>query len=548
MIRLALSLLASATLLAGCSAGRLPRVSPEPLPTRAERSGYTETSTHADVLAFLRAARERSRATVEAGHATDSLRTVTFGVTGEGRALPLVVWGAPSATAASARATGKTRVLVFANIHAGEVDGKEAMLELVRALADGEHAEWADSLVLMIAPIYNADGNERIDVGNRPGQLGPDAGMGQRPNAAGYDLNRDFMRLAAPESRALVALLRDWDPHVVVDLHTTNGSVVGYQLTYAPPLSPDTPPAIVRLLRDEWLPAITDTLLATDDLATWHYGNVPGSFGEPVTVPRGWYSFSGQPRYSNNYVGMRGRLGMLSESYSYAPYRERILASRRFVEEVIAQTYRHATRVRRVAEAADAMPVAGQSFALRSTFAALDQPHAVLLGAVDTVAHPATGEPRLMQRRDVRTPETMPAFLRFEATETTVAPAAYAVLFGPHQQAVRDLLDAHGIRYDLGTTWGQRRERFVVDSVRVATEPRLNVSSQEVWGRWRPIAAEPGGPPRLAASLIVPTDQPLGRLVVALLEPRADDGVVAWGLVSVGELAPGDELPIERLP
>ncbi len=515
------------------------------LPTVAERSGYTAASTHADVMAFLRAAREGSVRHQRAGRARDSLRTAVFGVTPEGRALPLVVWGAPSASAEAVRATGKTRVLLVGGIHGGEIAGTEALLALVRDLAAGRHAAWADSVVLLVAPLYNADGADRLSPSNRPLQLGPDAGMGTRANAAGLDLNRDFVRLAAPESRALVRLLDAYDPHVVVDFHTTDGTPMAYALTYAPGLAPDTPAPLDAWLRSRWLPEITETLQARDGLRTWHYGNVPGAFGEAATAPRGWYSFSGQARYSTNYVGLRGRLGILAEAYSYAPFETRVLVSRRMAEEVVAAVWRDASRVRALAREADR--ARASTVTLRSTFAALDRPHEVLLGEVDTVAHPATGEPRLRWREAVRA-ETMPAFIRFAPVETERVPSAYVVHFGPHQQSVADLLRDHGIRFDRGFVWGRDREQFVVDSVRVASRPSNGTRLQEVWGRWTPVAGETGSPPRLAAALIVPTDQPLGRLVAALLEPRGDDSIVTWGLVPVDGLEAGSRVPVERLP
>ena len=268
------ALLLCAVVVAGCSHAVVPEDSgtfdpvglQRDLLTRAEATDFRETSSYEDVEGFL---------AVMDG-VSDEIHTTTFGETAEGRELPLAVWGAPGATPEAIRATGKTRVLVFANIHAGEVAGKEAALMILRDLANGRHAEWADSLVVMIAPIYNADGNERVEYGNRPYQLGPVGGMGQRPNAQGLDLNRDFTRLASPEARALVGLMRDVDPHVVVDLHTTDGTFMGYHLTFAPPLSPNTPATIDRDLRQRWIPNIQGTILRTDDMALEHYGNVPG--------------------------------------------------------------------------------------------------------------------------------------------------------------------------------------------------------------------------------------------------------------------------------
>ena len=506
--------------------------------TQAEATDFDGTSSYEDVLGFL---------AVMDG-VSDALHTTTFGTTNEGRDLPLVVWGADGATPEAIAAAGKTRVLVFANIHAGEVAGKEAVLELVRDLANGLHAPWSDSLVVLLAPIYNADGNERVDYGNRPRQLGPVDGMGVRSNDQGLDLNRDFMKLRAPESRALVGLMRDVDPHVVVDLHTTNGTFMGYHLTYAPGLSPNTPEAISADLYDRWLPAISDAILASDDWATYHYGNVPGAFGEASAAPRGWYSFSAQPRFSTNYAGLRNRYAILSEAYSYATFEERVGVSKRFVEEILDQAWANASRVRQTVEAADRESVVGRELAVRTTFARLPRPVEILLGAVDTVAHPVTGEP-MYQRRDVRQPEAMPAFVRFQASESVVAPQAYTLsTITPGAGEIRDLLTAHGIAFDTTFVWGVDRERFVVDSVGVAPRAFQNVRQQEPFGAWRPVAAETAPMPRLAPSLRIPVDQPLGRLVVALFEPRSDDGVLAWSLLPIDAVGAGDALPIERIP
>ncbi len=527
-----------AALVAGCASappaveGSMPGVeriesSARLVRTPAEESGYTRTSRHREVLDVLRQLEGLS-----------DLRLGTFGTTVEGRPLPLAVWGADAATPEAIRATGKTRVLVIGNIHGGEVAGKDAMLELLRDLAAGEHSAWADSVVLMVAPIYNADGNERIGYDNRPLQLGPVGGMGVRPNADGLDLNRDFMKLASPEARALVGLIRDADPHVVVDLHTTDGTAMGYHLTYAPGLSPNTPAGIDADLWDRWLPAISDAILATDGFATYHYGNVPGAFGEEAAAPRGWYSFSGQPRFSTNYVGLRGRYGILSEAYSYAPFAERVAVSRRFVEEIVERVWEEATSVRQQANRADAERVMGEGVAVRATWQALPRPVEILLGEVDTVAHPVTGSP-MLQRRDVRVPETMPAYVRFGPEETVVAPALYLVAEDA-ADAVADLLDAHGIAYRRGAFPSSGRQRFRLDSVRTAERPFQNVRQQEVFGAWEP-ASGAGG-----SGLIVPVDQPLGRVAVMLFEPRSDDGLVTWGVVA-DALAAG-RVPVERTP
>jgi hypothetical protein len=142
------------------------------LKTRAERTGYQETSRYDDVMQFMR----------ELATASPRIRLSTFGYSFEGRALPLAVVGnIKDVSPAAVLASGKTRVYIQANIHAGEVEGKEAMQELLRALASGEHTAWLDTMILLVAPIYNADGNERINLTNRPAQNGPLGGWDSEP-------------------------------------------------------------------------------------------------------------------------------------------------------------------------------------------------------------------------------------------------------------------------------------------------------------------------------------------------------------------------------
>src|SRR5690606_75840 len=158
------------------------------------------------------------------------IRVGSLGESSVGRAIPYVVAARPLvASGAEARRSGKPIVWLQGNIHAGEVEGKEAAQMLLRDLTIGSLRPLLDSLVLIVVPIYNTDGNERFAPGdeNRPGQNGP-ALVGVRSNGQGLDLNRDYVKQEAPETRGTLALLAEWDPDVFIDLHTTNGSYHGY--------------------------------------------------------------------------------------------------------------------------------------------------------------------------------------------------------------------------------------------------------------------------------------------------------------------------------
>jgi hypothetical protein len=486
--------------------------------TRAERTGYVETSSYGDVTAFLAEMAGR-------GVAVD-----TFGYSFEGRALPIAKWG-----------QGPTRVLVFANIHAGEVEGKEASQILVRELAAGEHPAWRDSLTLWMAPIYNADGNERVTLVDRPLQHGPVGGTGQRPNAQGLDLNRDFLKLEAPETRSLIGVMRDFDPHVVIDLHTTNGSVHAYHLTYAPPLHPATDPAIDRHLRETWLPAVTRSL--APDWLVYYYGNLPDAGvngADDATAERGWYTFDHRPRFSTNYVGLRNRFGILSEAYSYLPFSERIAVTERFVEAVLDFAAANGAAIREATAAADQRSVVGAELPLHAAIARSAEEAEILVGAVAEERHPYTGRTMLRRLAVVR-PERMPEYLRFQPTETERVPGAYLV--PAELEHVIDALVTHGLR----TFALPRDETLAVEAFRIS---RSWQSEQEFQGhRERMLEGRWEAERRLlpAGTVVVPLDQPLARLAFLLLEPRSDDGLVTWNFFDA-ELDGASTYPVLRMP
>ncbi len=494
--------------------------------TRPERTGYRETSSYADVMEFSRLVAE----------ASPLVHLTTFGYTSEGRSLPLVVVGrVADASPAAVLASDKTRLFVQANIHAGEVCGKEAMQMLIRDLANGTHREWLDSLVLLIAPIYNADGNERVSLTNRRGQHGPVGGMGQRGNALGLDLNRDHTKVDAPETRSLLDLIKSYDPHVLVDLHTTDGTEHAYHLTYAPPLNPITHPAITALLRGRLLPAVSEGVRRQHGWEFYYYGNLPWREG---TAERGWFTFDHRPRFSNNYIGLRNRIGILGEAYSYATFEERVLAAYRLVEEVASFAYLHASDIEAVVARADTPPATGELLPLRAVMERSADSVEILLGETVAELNPYSGQ--IMRRRiEVRKPEKMPEYGTFRPTLTERLPFSY--LIPANLTPVLRLLDDHGVEWRaLDDEVTLAVERFVIDSVIVADREFQGHREVTLHGRYEEVERTlPAG------TGVVRLDQPLARLAFYLLEPQSDDGVANWDLL--GEpLQGGTAYPILR--
>ena len=512
--------------------------------TRAELTNYRETSHYADVRQFL-----------------DSLRRLgaqlTFGSIGrttEGREIPFVIASRPLVTTPSeAKGLGRPIVYVQGNIHAGEVEGKDALLALLRDLTFANHANALDSIVLIAVPIYNADGNERFaaQTVNRTEQNGPQL-VGTRANAQGLDLNRDYVKAEAPETRASLTMFNTWDPDVFVDLHTTDGSFHGYALTYSPSLSPAAIFGGVYA-RDTLLPVLRERMRARDGFEVFDYGNFLSderSLFSDTSARDGWATYDARPRFGTNYFGIRGRIAILSEAYSHDTLQRRVASTYAFVKETLSLVAEKSAGIRSLTARADSQSMAWgrapdslQLVAIRTGLTAAPRLLDVLREDIEktgdsSLTQPGVprGERRTGRIRTVR----MQVYDRFISTLDRLPPAAYVI--APEDTAVVTLLRLHGIRVDRSDSgWNARGESFSIDSV--ISNPRTFQGHHEVRlkGRW-----ERGLQSLSAGSFLVSTSQPRGALIVYLLEPESDDGFTTWNVFDT-RIQKGGRYPVKRI-
>jgi hypothetical protein len=498
-------------LLAGLAVAA-PFQSPPPL-TRAEATDYRETSTTEDVTAFLRALQR----------AGAPLRVEVVGKSAQGRDISLVVCSTPdAATPAAAKRLGRVVVYIQANIHGGEVEGKEASLMLLRDVATNPRV--LDRLVLLICPVYNTDGNDALGDGrrNRPSQDGPER-VGERANGQGLDLNRDAVKAESPEMRAMLdAVYNRWDPDVMMDLHTTNGTRHGYQLTYSPPLNPNTDPEILSLARDTMLAHIRQRAKREKGYELFDYGN---------TQNGAWYTYGQEGRYVTNYVGLRNRIAILSEAMSYLPFRERVMVTKWFVDAVIQYSYDNADAIRRAVVAADGRAAAlrGQELGVRFDFASRGEEE-VLIEKQGTARGLNIGEVQ---------PIRMQVFDRFRTTKSATLPHAWAL--PPNATSAADLLSRHGVIVERTTEeWSGAGEWFEISSLQRARNLFQGRRLVTLEGRYISGAVRvPEG------SFLVRAAQPLARLAFHMLEAESLDGVIAWEVVPIEDTAKTS--PILRL-
>ena len=510
--------------------------SASPLPqTRAERTSYLETSHYADVVAFL-----------------DSLKALraplafgSIGKTFEGRDIPYVIASRPLVhTPAEAKATGKPIVYVQGNIHAGEVEGKEALLALLRDLTFAPGANALDSIVLIAVPIYNADGNEKFgpQERQRTEQNGPEL-VGTRANAQGLDLNRDYVKAEAPETRASLAMFDAWDPDVFVDLHTTDGSFHGYALTYSPSLNPAAP-----------LGEYTRTLLAElrtrvrerDGYETFDYGNFDDGNGREVstdTVHGGWYTYDHRPRFGTNYYGLRNRVAVLSEAFSHDPFERRVKSTYAFTRELLSLVAEHAAELKERTASTPSWTVhrglVATGVPIRAALpdSALSQPVTYeILERTGDSSRTQPGVPRGIRRTGRLVTLAMPVFDRFVSTLDRPVVGQY-VISGRDTATLRRLA-RHGVGARPIAELPRSLDEFVIDSVVRAARPFQGHHEARVYGEWRRATTDIVDPHAVDAVA-------KAALVMYLLDPESDDSFGTWD-VYASPLAPGVH-PVRRV-
>ncbi len=492
-----------------CLLGSLPRAPADPWPlTVAEQSEFRATSRSEQVVEFI------DQLTAHCTH----LQRVDFGRTAAGRPLVAATTARlPAGAMSGGTPEERVVVLIVGNIHAGECDGKEALLMLLRDVARQPDHPWLAHLDLIVVPNFNADGNDRMRRDNRPGQVGPEDGMGERANAQGLDLNRDFMKLDSPECQHLVALINRRDPHILIDCHTTNGSAHRYPITYDVPHHPASPTAVRDFLRREMMPAMTRELQSRG-LATFYYGN----FNRDRTR---WVTYGDEPRHSTEYFGLRGRLGILAESYAYISYKDRIVASYEFVRACLdcaAARHAHITQLCRAVRQ-DAVLAGGQSgednvVPLESEMAPTAQ--RVWVQGYQEVTDADGHRTNTAQPQDYE----VEFWTLFRPTTIVPRPTAYILPTG--ERRIRDRLEQHGV----ALRQLARDTLFDVETYRITQVERAGESYQGHHRVRLTVIRQADRRQIESGSWVVDLRQPLGNLIVHLLEPQAVDSFAAWDL------------------
>jgi len=482
--------------------------------TTAEKSNYTSTSTYDDVIRFI--------STLES---SALLRIENFATTIEGKELPLLIIADPMPESPK-DLTDDERIVVYlqANIHAGEVEGKEATQMLARDFLLNKYPEILEGVVLLICPILNADGNDKMDTTNRINQHGPVNGVGVRYNGQFLDLNRDAMKLETPEIRGVVQnIFNTWDPAITVDCHTTNGSYHEEPVTFTWMMNPNGNRALINYMRDDLMPEISETLLSKYSVENVFYGE----FIDRLNIDKGWISYACEPRYLVNYVGVRNRLAILNENYVYADFKTRMNGCYHLLVSILEYAVSHKNEIKDMIAEVDQLtierglnPVATDSFAIEYRGEPTPEPVTIKAFEADTIPG-VQGYWRFKQSDRKRT-VTVPYIADYYPTKSVKFP--YAFLITVPDPQLLDVLTTHGIEIEYLKEPGIFAvEEFQFENIQPSSRLFQGHYPNKIKGKAAVISKE-----FEEGTIVIRTAQPLGSLIAYLLEPLSDDGMLKW--------------------
>lgn len=483
--------------------------------TYAEQTDYRETPRYDATIDYAK----------RLDRSSSLIKYETFGKSGEGRDLPLLIAseGETFAPEAAKRAH-KAVILIQACIHAGEPDGKDAGLALLRDIAVTKtRAGLLKNVVVLFIPIYSPDGHERVSPYNRINQNGP-AEMGWRTTSTYQNLNRDYMKADTPETRAWLALWNKWQPDLFIDCHVTDGADYQYNITFHHEHHAGVDAAVLaweRAVFDQRVAAKTE---AAGNIVSWYL-----EFIDNRDLPKGIRDFNGSPRFSTGYVPLRNRPAILIETHMLKDYRSRVVGTYDFLRSALEEVSNDPQSLLKVVKEADEKTIAaGRAYdpahPYPLDFELTENATPYHLRAVEshTEMSDVSGA-RYVTFGTKPIDLTVPLYNDFRVKVSVAQPLFYIV---PAQwKEVIEVITAHGLIF----TTLKQPATIEVESYRFTD---VKWPSGPFEGRLMPsFKAEPVREHRTfpAGSIVVPLAQPAARVAINLLEPEAPDSLVHWG-------------------
>lgn len=453
---------------------------------------------------------------------TPFVKIKTIGITPQGRELKVIIVSRDKAfTPDQAKKTGKAIVLIQNGIHPGEVEGKDACMLLLKEILITKEKEYLlDNTILLIIPVLNIDGHERISPFNRPNQNGPKK-MGWRTNALNLNLNRDYLKADSQEIKSFLKLFNDWLPDFMIDNHTTNGADYQYHVTYGIETHQNIDRELVKWIDKKYLPNLVAKVEQD--------GFIVGPYMEfkSGTIESGILDLPAPPRLSHGYCATQNRVCLLVETHSLKPFANRVYSTKSMMEHTISfvnDNYKEIISLNRSADKqtiknylADKkkfpLVLAGNGKFDKFLFKGFEwyDEHSEISGYT---VRKYTNKPMEIE---------IPIFNKANSLKKITVPAAYII--PPQFTSVIEVIKSHQIKFNvLNTSKRLKVEKYRFTNIKFAPRPYegRQLPGFNVEPFTEQCEIQPG-------SLVVYTNQRQLRVIVNLLEPEAPDSFVNWG-------------------
>lgn len=496
--------------------------------TPAEKECYAITPDYTATMSYLQGVQAATPGQV---------KIESFGKTGEGRDLDIVIVSRDGVfDPAAIHAAKRPVVLVQNSIHAGEMDGKDACLALLRDMViTKSKAALLERVVFIFIPMYNADGHERRSRYNRINQDGP-AEMGFRGNGTNLNLNRDYLKADAPETRAFMAMFHRWLPDFFVDDHVTDGADYQYDVTFTIDDGPNMPSATAKWVDDVVTPGLEKYVDAHGHLAAPTYINLVND-NDPA---QGLGFNDDPPRFSTGYMILEGRPSMLVELHMLKDYKTRVTGNYEILAGLLDLVNRDADKLiamnaaaDKEAEAMGAHPLSNVKYPLALGWGGQTTPF-LFRGYKYTRELSAVSGAMWVKYTHEPWNVSLPFQTGFKVTAEATLPAAYII---PAQWTkVIDVLSAHQVEMARTTAaWSGDVETYRCAGMMwqeppfEGRHPTFNGEALHDPGKFGSCALVRERMSFPAGSAVVRLNQRLSKVAVEWLEPAAPDSAMQWG-------------------
>lgn len=415
---------------------------------------------------------------------------------------------------------GKAVMLINNGIHPGEPCGVDASakfaLEILQDPAG--HEEMLDSISICIIPILNVGGALNRGPFHRANQKGPEM-HGFRGNAINNDLNRDFVKLDTRNARSFVQIMRDWDPDILIDTHTSNGSDYQYVLSLIATQHNKINAPMGEYMHKQMIPELYK------GMKSGPYEMTPYVMSLDRRDPaNGIIGFMDYPRYTTGYASVFSTIGFTLETHMFKPYADRVLSTYHFMKVTSAYLAQHRSEVTKL-----------RAFTKESLRLKREYP---LQWRLDTTQFDEFS----FKGYEVK----------YRTSEVTGQETYYFDRNAPWEKNIRNYCYYEPVKiittpdfYIVPGAWREVVERLKINGVEMYPIPRdtslgveyyyiedYNTSANTYNGHYAhsrtKVKTEQGNMNFLAGDLYIPMNQAANEFIVQVLEPEAVDSYFNW--------------------